>query len=203
MYLIISDATAPRLTAWILHYFTPPVLAFDAMLKCTSVQPEFLTNAEMLVFVERGIRGSVSQCSNRYAHAHNRCMPNFDPSKEESYLMYFDVSNLYGVAISQHLPIGFFESDHEPIDIIDVPDDAPEEYILEVDVEYPQALHETHNQAENTILSSGQVVTINIISDAPNYFLLHFLYILPSNFLKRCLAFYNKFKTVKNKCFRK
>ena len=40
-------------------------------------------------------------------------------------------------------------------------------------------------------------------SDAPNYFLLHFLYILPSNFLKRCLTFYNKFKTVKNKCFRK
>ena len=36
-------------------------------------------------------------------------------------------------------------------------------------------------------------------SDAPNYFLLHFLYILPSNFLKRCLTFYNKFKTVKNK----
>ena len=58
-------------------------------------------------------------------------------------------------------------------------------------------------QAENTILSLGQVVTINISSDAPNYFLLNFLYILPSNLLKRCLTFYNKVKTVKNKCFRK
>ena len=36
-------------------------------------------------------------------------------------------------------------------------------------------------------------------SDAPNYFLLHFLHISPSNFLKRCLTFYSKFKTVKNK----
>ena len=38
--------------------------------------------------------------------------------------------------------------------------------------------------------------------DALNYFLLHFLNILPSNVLKRCLTFYNKFKTVKNKAFR-
>ena len=98
----------------------------------------------MLVFVERGIRGGVSQWSNRYAHANNRYMPDSDPSTEESYLMYFDVNNMYGTAMRQDLPIGSFEWEHEPIDVTSVPDDAPEGYILEVDLEYPQELHETH-----------------------------------------------------------
>ena len=57
--------------------------------------------------------------------------------------MYFDVNNLYGAAMSQH-PIGSFEWGHEPIDVTIVPDDAPEGYILEVDLEYPQELYETH-----------------------------------------------------------
>ena len=38
-----------------LHYFTAPGLAFDAILKCTGVQLELFTDADMLVFVERGI----------------------------------------------------------------------------------------------------------------------------------------------------
>ena len=58
--------------------------------------------------------------------------------------MYFDVNNLYGAAMSQHLPIGSFEWEHEPIDVTSVTDDAPEGYILEVNLEYPQELHETH-----------------------------------------------------------
>ena len=121
-----------------LYYFTAPGLAFDAMLKCAGVQLELLTDADMFVFVERGIRGGVSQSSNRYAQANDRYMPDFDPSKAK-YLMYFDVNNLYGAAMSQHLPIGSFEWEHKPIDVTSVPDDA-----LEVDLEYPRELHETH-----------------------------------------------------------
>ncbi|XP_015123336.1 uncharacterized protein LOC107045547 [Diachasma alloeum] len=129
-----------------LHYYTAPGLAFDAMLKHTKVNLELLTDSEMILFIEKGIRGGVSQCANRYAQVNNPFMGKlYDASSETSYLMYFDVNNFYGAAMSVSLPCDSFEwVDSNSVDILNVPDDSPVGYILEIDLEYPQELHEQH-----------------------------------------------------------
>ncbi|XP_015125084.1 uncharacterized protein LOC107046880, partial [Diachasma alloeum] len=130
-----------------LHYYTAPGLAFDAMLKCTNVEIELFTDVEKLLFIEKGIRGGVAQCVNRYAHANNRYMDNFEADKPESYLMYYDVNNLYGAAMSRHLPYGSFEwvDLNEEFDVLKISDDSPIGYFLEVDLSYPRELYYLHS----------------------------------------------------------
>ncbi|RLU21196.1 hypothetical protein DMN91_005569 [Ooceraea biroi] len=101
----------------------------------------------MVLFVERGVRGGLSQCSHGYVRANNSYVPSYDPSEPSSYLMYYDVNNLYGWAMCQRLPRGGefrWVEDVSTLDVHAIPSDSPTGYILEVDLEYPRHLHDTH-----------------------------------------------------------
>uniref|UniRef100_A0A6P7H123 Uncharacterized protein LOC114343128 n=1 Tax=Diabrotica virgifera virgifera TaxID=50390 RepID=A0A6P7H123_DIAVI len=96
------------------------------------------------MFIEKSIRGGISQVSNRYSEANNKYMPSYDSSKPSKYVVYLDVNNLYGWAMSQCLPYAKFEWVDTNIDVLSIPDDGDTGYILQVDLEYPEHLHYLH-----------------------------------------------------------
>ena len=92
------------------HYFTAPGLSWDAVLKMTKVNLELLSDVDMLLMVEKGIRGGVSMISNRYGKANNKYMNDkFNPSEPSKYIQYLDANNLYGAAMSRKLPTHGFK----------------------------------------------------------------------------------------------
>ena len=124
------------------HYYTAPGLAWDLALKITEVELELLSDIDMLLIVEEGIRGGVSMISNRYGKSNNKYMGDkFNPSEPSKYITYLDANNLYGTAMSMKLPThGFKWMNDKELSIW-------EKYpcILEVDLEYPKKLHDLHN----------------------------------------------------------
>ncbi|GFT83707.1 uncharacterized protein TNCV_2826231 [Trichonephila clavipes] len=128
--------------AW---YFSAPGLSWDAMLKTTKVRLELLDDYDMILMLEKGTRGGISQCCNRYGKANNKYMKGYDKSKESNYLMYLDANNLYGWAISQFLPFGGFRWGDNDIDVTKIPDDTVVGCIIECDLEYPEYLHNLHS----------------------------------------------------------
>ena len=91
------------------HFYTSSGLAWKACLRKTRVRLGLLTDPDMLLMFECGIRGGITEAVHRYAVANNKYMnEKFNPSEESSYLQYLDVNNLYGWAMSQPLPTGRF-----------------------------------------------------------------------------------------------
>ena len=92
------------------HYYTSPGLAWDACLKITEIKLELLSDVDMLLMIEKGIRGGVSMVSKRFARANNKYMgEKFNREKVSRYIQYLDANNLYGMAMSMKLPTHGFK----------------------------------------------------------------------------------------------
>ena len=63
-------------------FLSAPGLAWQTALKKTEVKLELLTNFDMLLMVEKGIRGRMCHSIYRYARAYNKYMKGFDKNKE-------------------------------------------------------------------------------------------------------------------------
>ena len=128
------------------HYFTTPGLSWDAMLKMTKTKLELMSDVDMFLFIEKGMRGGISYIANRYGKANNKYMKNYNPEEASKYIMYLDANNLYGWAMSQYLPTGGFKwLTEKEVDLSKFDDESEKGLILEVDLEYPEELHNLHN----------------------------------------------------------
>ena len=148
------------------HYFMSPGLSWDAMLKMTNIKLELMTDIDMFQFIEKGMR-VVSYIANRYGKANNKYMKEYDEKAPSKYIMYLDANNSHGWEMSQYLPTGNFKwmTDKEisKIDVGKYKADGKKGLILEVDLEYPQELHDIHN--EYPVTPEKVKVSKNMLSD--------------------------------------
>ena len=123
-------------------YFIAPDLVWDATLKIATVQLELLSDPDMMLMIESGIRGGIATISQRHAKANDKYRgTEFDPTKNSKFISYLDANNLYGWAMSKQLPTSGFKW---------MTDDELDDWkhlscILEVDLDYPEDLHNLHN----------------------------------------------------------
>ena len=131
------------------HYFSSPGLSWDAMLKMTEVELELISDIDMHLFIEKGMRGGISYIAKRHSKANNKYTENYDDNKESVFIMYLDANNLYGWAMNQYLPYGrlkwLSKKEINKFDLNLVKENGSDRYILEVDLEYRSELHDLHN----------------------------------------------------------
>ena len=152
------------------------------MLKTTDVELELLTDYDMHLMVESGIRGGVSMISHRHAKANNKYLRGDGPKgvakKGDSYIQYWDANNLYGGSMVSSLPFQDFAWDDErDVDVLiekyaieeDIFASTEESYervtrgcFVKVDMEYPKELHDTHS--DYPLAPSRKLVTNDLLS---------------------------------------
>ena len=112
----------------------------------TGIKLELISDVDMHLMIEKGLRGGMSVISHRKAEANNKYMTSYDPEKPSKYITYLDANSLYSWSIIQYLPYGEFKRiDPEMFHLNNVSAESETGHILEVDLLYPKEIHESNN----------------------------------------------------------
>ena len=63
----------------------------------------------MSLMLEKGIREGICNAIHQYAKPNDKCMKDYVKNKELSYLIYWDINNLYACAMSHKLRVNNFK----------------------------------------------------------------------------------------------
>ena len=63
------------------RFLTAPDLMWQASLKKTEIQLDLLTDINMLLMIEKGIRRGICLSIYQYAKANNKCMKDYEKNK--------------------------------------------------------------------------------------------------------------------------
>ena len=129
------------------HYFSSPGLSWDAMLKMTDINLEKISDIDICLFIEKGLRGAISYIAKRFAKANNKYTEHYDTKKPSTFITYLDMNNSYGWEISECLPYGGFKwlKNVDKLHVNLISKKILTGYFLEVDFEYSDNLHKSHN----------------------------------------------------------
>ena len=119
------------------------------MVKMVGVTLKKISDPDKYMFFEHGMRCGISYINKRYSKANNEYCQDYDKEKPKKYIIYLDMNNLYGHAMSQYLPYANFKwvknIGKSKQKLMNIKSNSSPGYVLEVDLEYPQKLHDIHN----------------------------------------------------------
>ena len=106
-----------------------------------------MTDIDILLMVEKGIRGGICYSIYQYAKTNNKYIKDYSTSKGLSYLQSWGANDLSGWAMLQKLPVNNFECIKEFSQFNEdlIKSDIDKGYFLEDNVQYLEKLHELHN----------------------------------------------------------
>ena len=146
------------------HYLSAPALSWDAMFNMTKIKFEIISDPDMYIFFEEYMRGGVSYISNRYSKTKNKYLKSYDPKQESKYIIYLDVNNLYGYAVSNFLSTSRFKQvNPKEFDLNKYTSNSSKGYIFEIDLEYPKEFQKLYN--DYPLVPDKIEIKIEMLSD--------------------------------------
>ena len=129
------------------HYISSPGVSWDAMLRKTGIELEEISDIDNYYSIEKELQGGTSYIARRYAKAKNKYTNDYDPKKPATFISYLDKKILYGWAMSEYFPYQGFKQlkNFDEFYVKSISEKGPVGYFLKVHLEYPDKLHESHN----------------------------------------------------------
>ena len=129
------------------HFYSSPGQAWNACLKMTGIELELISDDDMYLMIEKGLRGGMSVISHRKSEANNKYMKSYDPQKPSKYITFLDANSLYPWAMNHYLPYRSFRwVNPDEFILKNVKPDSDIRNILDVDLTYSKELHDFHNE---------------------------------------------------------
>ena len=120
------------------NYLNALALMWDAMLNMAKVEFELISDLDMHIFFEKGMRGGVYYTSDRYSKAINKYLKSYNPKQQSSDIIFLDANNLHGYVMCKFLLTSDFKWLHpKKFDLNKYTSNSPKGYVTEVDFEYP------------------------------------------------------------------
>ena len=164
-----------------IYCISSPGYANRAMLKYTKAEIKLITDVNIYLIIEKGVRGGRCEPIFIRAKANNKYInPNFNKNKDiESHIVSLDVNSLYPTAMSYKLQYGKFKYDENTsiyIDehIMNIDTTCNYFYVFVVDIDYPKELHDEHEELpllvdQKTPPNHKVKKLISDLSDKKNY----------------------------------